>query len=100
MLDGDSPEGYTNITANSHSPGTSPDEALQNSENPDSFWSPDPNETDDPVLTVDMISEEPATVTEVTFTVENAAAVEVKIITPDGTETLVSDQTTHRCSRN
>ena len=83
MLDGDTPE-YTNITASSSSPGTNPEDALLSSDNPESFWSPDPSATDDPILTIDILSDTPATVTQVQFTVEDALVAEIVIDTPDG----------------
>lgn len=90
-MDGDTPEGYSTVVASSSLPGTNPEDALLNSENPESYWSPDPLATDEPVLTVDITSETPATVTEIKLTVDDVLTVEVVINTPFGPYVPVND---------
>ncbi len=89
MLDGDTPAGYTTLSATSSLPGTNPEDALLSSDKPDLFWSPNPEVSGDPVLTVDVTSDTPATVSEIELVVDDVLAVEVVINTPDGPYTPV-----------
>ena len=90
MLDGDTLAENTVISATSSLPGTSPKDALLSSEKPDSYWSSTSDDSDTPVLTVDVTPDDTtATVSKVEFTVDSVSAVEIVINTPAGPSTPV-----------
>ena len=72
MIDADSPDVV--VTSSSDDMGVNPVDALKGS---NSSWSPDPDASEEPTLTLDLLSSEPAEVTTVSLDVENVTLVEV-----------------------
>lgn len=72
MLDGESP--FVRMTATSSEPGDSPDNALLPEDGPMTCWEPD-NDDPSPALTVIILSEGDALVTNVVMTVRGVSLV-------------------------